>query len=166
MQDDHLMGDYSDVTEVLDYPMFVVTTAYDGHAAGCLVGFATQASIDPPRFLVGLSNKNHTHRVALDAARLVVHVLDAESKELARLFGETTGDDIDKFTQCSWHPGADGIPVLDEAPAWFSGTVGDRMSAGDHTAFLIDIDLAEVRRQPSRLLRLSDVADLDPGHEA
>jgi flavin reductase (DIM6/NTAB) family NADH-FMN oxidoreductase RutF len=73
------VGDFDDVSEVLDYPMFIVTTAYDGHAAGCLVGFATQTSIDPPRFLVGLSDMNRTHRVALKAPRLVVHVLDAQS---------------------------------------------------------------------------------------
>jgi flavin reductase (DIM6/NTAB) family NADH-FMN oxidoreductase RutF len=160
------MGAFDGVSDVLDYPMFVVTTAHDGHAAGCLVGFATQASIDPPRFLVGLSDKNHTHRIAQDASRLVVHVLDATSKDLARLFGETTGDDVDKFTRCSWRPGPDDVPVLDDAAAWFSGPVRERVRAGDHTAVLIDIDAAEVRRKPDRLLRLSEVDDLDPGHGA
>ena len=47
-----------------------------------------------------------------------------------------------------------------------SGRVHDRSPAGDHTAFLIDVDTAEVRRRPPRLLQLSDVADFDPGHEA
>jgi flavin reductase (DIM6/NTAB) family NADH-FMN oxidoreductase RutF len=154
------------VTDVLDYPMFVVTTASEGHAAGCLVGFATQTSIDPPRFLVGLSVNNHTYRVAREASRLVVHVLDAESIELARLFGESTGDDVDKFVRCSWRPGPDGVPVLDDASAWFSGMVQEHGRFGDHAAFLVDIDSAEVRRKPSRLLLLSDVADFDPGHEA
>lgn len=162
----HLVDDFDDVAEVLDYPMFVVTTAHDGAAAGCLVGFATQTSIKPPRFLVGISDKNHTHRVALTAGRLVVHVLDAESKDLARLFGESTGDEVDKFTKCAWQLDADAVPVLDEAPAWFSGPVREHFPAGDHTAFLIDIDRAEVRRRPAQLLRLSDVADFDPGHEA
>jgi len=160
------VGDFDDVTEVLDYPMFVVTTASDGRAAGCLAGFATQISIDPPRFLVGLSVNKHTYRVALDAPRLVIHLLDADSMELARLFGEKTGDDIDKFARCSWHPGPDDIPVLDEAAAWFSGRPFKRVDAGDHTAFLIDVDSAEVRGGSTRLLRLSDVADFHPGHEA
>lgn len=47
---------------LLDYPMFVVTTHADEQHAGCLVGFATQVSIRPQRFLVGLSHKNHTYR--------------------------------------------------------------------------------------------------------
>jgi flavin reductase (DIM6/NTAB) family NADH-FMN oxidoreductase RutF len=56
--------------------------------------------------------------------------------------------------------------VLDEAPAWFSGVVQERSQMGDHTAFLIEVDTADVRRQPERLLRLTDVDDFDPGHEA
>lgn len=160
------MADFDDVTGVLDYPMFVVTTAHDGRAAGCLVGFATQVSIDPSRFLVGLSEKNHTHRVAMAAPRLVVHVLDPESTGLARLFGESTGDDTDKFAHCAWQRGPGDVPVLDDVPAWFSGRVLERVPMGDHTAFLLDVDAAEVRRKPMRLLRLSDVDDFEPGHEA
>src|SRR4051812_20330209 len=81
---------FAAVSDLLDYPMFVVTTASEGKRAGCLVGFATQASIDPPRFLVGLSDKNHTYRVARTAPRLVVHILGSDSGELAELFGSTT----------------------------------------------------------------------------
>src|SRR3954451_16023833 len=39
----------------LDDPMFIVTVAGPMERAGCLVGFATQCSIHPPRFLLCLS---------------------------------------------------------------------------------------------------------------
>jgi flavin reductase (DIM6/NTAB) family NADH-FMN oxidoreductase RutF len=113
-----------------------------------------------------LSDKNHTYRVALDARRLVVHLLDGGSGEIARLFGETTGDDADKFARCRWQAGPDDVPILDDAPAWFSGTVRERYPVGDHTAFLLDVDSAGVPRKPARLLRLSDVGDFEPGHDA
>ena len=160
------MDSFQDVAELLDYPMFIVTAVSRGRTAGCLVGFATQISIDPPRYLIGLSVNNHTHRVALEASRLVVHPLDADSKELARLFGEKTGDDVDKFAHCSWRPGPDGVPILEDAPAWFSGTLRRHGEAGDHSVFVIDVDAAEVRRRPTHLLGLSDVLDFEPGHEA
>ncbi len=54
----------------LDYPMFVVTVAHDGRRAGCLVGFTTQASCDPARMLVCLSEQNHTYAVARTASLL------------------------------------------------------------------------------------------------
>src|SRR4051812_30485281 len=91
--------------EVLDYPMFVVTTTDGTERSGCLVGFATQTSIDPPRFLVCLSEKNHTLGVAQRAELLAVHVLDEEQHDLAELFGGETGDRTDKFAEVAWRRG-------------------------------------------------------------
>src|SRR5919205_4186805 len=87
----------------LDYPMYVVTTAAGGERAGCLVGFATQCSIDPPRFLVCVSDKNRTHRVLESGATtIVVHVVPRDAHELVELFAGETGDDADKFARCAW----------------------------------------------------------------
>ena len=37
----------------VDYPLYVVTVrSPDGEMSGCLAGFVTQCSIDPPNFLV------------------------------------------------------------------------------------------------------------------
>jgi flavin reductase (DIM6/NTAB) family NADH-FMN oxidoreductase RutF len=46
---------FSDLLGELDYPMFIVTVAAGGERNGCLIGFATQSSIDPPRFLAVIS---------------------------------------------------------------------------------------------------------------
>ena len=154
------------VVELLDYPMFVVTTVSGTTYAGCLVGFATQASIHPPRFLVGISDKNFTCRVVQDADRLAVHELDNTDRDLASLFGEQTGDDVDKFAQCRWHEGPDGVPILDDASAWFSGPILSRDRVGDHVAHLIEVDAAEVLKPEGALLKFSSVRDFEPGHEA
>jgi flavin reductase (DIM6/NTAB) family NADH-FMN oxidoreductase RutF len=157
---------FDDVVDLLDYPMYVVTTAAGGERSGALVGFATQASIGPKRFLVAISNKNHTFRVATAATRLVVHLLSVEHREIAELFGEQTGDDIDKFSRCDWQPGPDGVPVLSAAAAWFSGPIIDRHDFGDHVGFLIAADAGEVRDPDARLLTVTDVKDMAAGHQA
>lgn len=38
-------------TELLDAPMYVVTTAVDHERSGCLVGFTSQCSLDPVRLM-------------------------------------------------------------------------------------------------------------------
>jgi flavin reductase (DIM6/NTAB) family NADH-FMN oxidoreductase RutF len=122
----------------LDYPMFIVT-ASDGHErAGCLVGFATQCSIDPPRFLACLSDKNRTYRVALRTDVLIVHLVPASGRALAELFGGETGDEVDKFERVAWHEGPRGAPVLDEIGNWFAGEILDRVIVGDHVAFVLE----------------------------
>lgn len=149
----------------LDYPMFIVTVAADGERSGCLVGFATQCSINPPRFLVCLSEKNRTFRVAQRAEILVVHLVPDHADELARLFGSLTGDDVDKFARCAWSAGPDATPILAECRNWFAGRILERVPAGDHWAFLLDpfdasSDTAEGQFTFHRARRM------DPGHEA
>jgi len=123
----------------VDYPMYVVTAVgADGTRAGCLVGFATQCSIDPPRFLVCLSEANHTYRVAQEASVLAVHLLRREDEALAALFGAETGDEVDKFGRCSWSTGPEGVPVLDDVVAWFVGRVVERVDLGDHVGHVLE----------------------------
>src|SRR3954465_13544280 len=82
--------------------MFIVTAWADGERSGCLIGFPTQTSTDPSRFLVCLSQKNRTYRVAVRAAVLGVHFVPAEADAVGELFGGQTGDEIDKFERCAW----------------------------------------------------------------
>lgn len=157
---------FEELSGRLDYPMFVVTTrAPDGARAGCLVGFSTQVSIDPLRYLVGISERNHTYRVAARSARLAVHAVSQSAREVAVLFGTRTGDDVDKFARCAWHDGPDGVPVLDDAAAWFSGPVLMTAPLGDHVGFLMAPDSGECSGD-APLLTFSDVRDLEPGHGA
>lgn len=155
----------------LDYPMYVVTaaTARDSpHGAardGCLVGFATQASIDPPRLLVLLSKANRTYRVARASGALVVHFLHQDNGALAARFGEETGDDVDKFAGCSWRAGPRGIPVLEGTRGWVAGSVVARLDAGDHVGHLLEIEEATVD-VPGEPLGYQDVRGMEPGHPA
>ena len=151
---------------LLDYPMYVVTTRADDESAGCLVGFTSQVSIGPPRFLVGLSKRNHTYRVAQRADHLAVHLVPRRHGELARLFGGETGDRTDKFAGCAWHSGPNGMPILDDAAGWFVGEVLSRYDVGDHVGFLLEPVAGSAPDKFEPLVTFSDVRDLDPGHEA
>ncbi|OBJ49277.1 flavin reductase, partial [Mycobacterium sp. 1423905.2] len=122
---------------LLDYPMFVVTTEANGVPAGCLVGFTSQTSINPPRFLIGLSMRNHTYRVATEATHLAVHVFDRDHLDVVELFGSQTSDKVDKFDRCAWHRGPADMPVLDDSAAWFVGSIVQRFALGDHVGHLL-----------------------------
>jgi flavin reductase (DIM6/NTAB) family NADH-FMN oxidoreductase RutF len=133
------MSAFEGVVGDLEYPMFIVTArAPDGEPLGCLVGFTTQASIDPPRFLACLSHKNRTYRRGRDASMLGVHAVPAAAPDLAELFGGETGDEVDKFARVAWHPGPGEVPVLERCENWFAGRVLARFDAGDHDAFLLE----------------------------
>lgn len=151
---------------MLDYTIFVVTTRAGDELSGCLVGFATQTSIHPRRFLVGVSRTNHTSGVAARSEYLAVHVVARRNIGVARLFGGETGDKIDKFEHCTWRSGPEGMPILDDATAWFVGKTLDRIDLGDHIGYLLEPVTGAADERCDELVSVFDVADLEPGHEA
>ena len=112
---DDVIQSFNSLMAELDYPMFVVTTvADDGERSGCLVGFATQISIKPPRFLAGLSHKNRTYRVAQRAEHLGVHFVPADDKDLAEIVAMCALDDwpvADLAASCAGPPTSPSWPT-------------------------------------------------------
>jgi flavin reductase (DIM6/NTAB) family NADH-FMN oxidoreductase RutF len=155
---DSLVGD-------LEYPMFIVTARAGGEPLGCLVGFATQTSIRPPRFAVCLSHENRTFRKGRDATLLGVHCVPAHAEAVAALFGGETGDEVAKFERCAWHDGPDGVPLLDDCPNRFVGRVVWRADTGDHDLFLLEPVAAEAAPGQEDF-SFHRARRIDPGHEA
>jgi len=147
----------------LGSPAYVVTTAAGAERDGCLVGFASQCSIDPPRFVVWLSKENRTYRIALSAATLVVHLLRQGDHDLAHLFGSETGDEVDKFEDIEWRPGPDDCPVLARCD-WFAGSIIERVDTGDHVAFLLAPHEGHCERSGTRQLGMHEIGDIEAGH--
>lgn len=150
----------------LDPPLIVVTTADERERAGCLVGFHAQSGLEPGNLTVWLSKANHTFRVAVFAEMLAVHFLTSGDRALAQHFGTTSGDEVDKFSDVPWEPGPGGLPLLEGCP---NRVVGHKLALldtrSDHVCVVLDP--AETHFDgPFTPLRLSDVGDLEPGHDA
>jgi len=150
-----------------DVPMIVVTASDGGRIAGCLVGFSGQSSIDPLRYVVNLSKLNHTYRVARRSTHLMVHFLASDQQELARHFGELTGDETSKFDGVRWRPGPDGAtPRLVECRTHMWAHIERRHHHdGDHAAFVL-APLSTRTARDFEPLRFHDVVNIDPGHPA
>jgi flavin reductase (DIM6/NTAB) family NADH-FMN oxidoreductase RutF len=160
------VGQFDRLAAGLDYPVFVVTACAGGERAGCLVGFTTQCSMNPPvRFVVCISRRNHSHRVASQADHLAVHVVPADRRDVAELFGTRTGDDTDKFSACDWEPGPGGTPLLAACPSRFVGRVVGRFDGGDHEGFVLEVVEAWAD-DDVRPMTFHAARDLDPGHPA
>jgi flavin reductase (DIM6/NTAB) family NADH-FMN oxidoreductase RutF len=156
--------DFARLVGRLDYSMLIVTAAHGSERDGCLIGFATQVSIHPARFLVCLSVKNRTYRLAAQAATLVVHPVPEDDEELAVLFGGETGDEVDKFARCRWEVGPDGTPVLSDVDSWFAGRVLGHVGFGDHVGFVLEPTIVELCSDHDTLTARRTPA-IEPGHE-
>lgn len=152
---------YHRLIDATDPPALIVTATVGDDRAGCLVTFDSPCSVHPPRYAVWLSQQNRTFEVAQRAEVLAVHLLAAEDRSLAGLFGSVSGYEEDKFARCSWRDGPDGTVLLDVAGAWFTGRVVDRLATGDHTMFVLEpLSAGGCVERP---IRFSDVKEFPPG---
>jgi flavin reductase (DIM6/NTAB) family NADH-FMN oxidoreductase RutF len=117
------------------------------------------------RFVVCVSKVNHTFGVARRAAALAVHLLGADQGDTASIFGEESGDWIDKFERVGWTTGPSGAPVLTECAAWVEGPVVNVLNVGDHEAFVIEVTAGGAGSHRGRFM-LSDASGLEAGHPA
>lgn len=157
---------FDQIAASVDAPLAIVTASDGDERAGCLIGFHNQTSIDPRRYGVWLSKANHTFRVALHSEFLAVHFLTTDDHDLAELFGSLSGDSVDKFAHCAWTQSVHGPPVLSKCANHFVARRTAFVEEGsDHVCFVTEpVDV--VSGGPFTPLRVSDVQDLDPAHEA
>jgi flavin reductase (DIM6/NTAB) family NADH-FMN oxidoreductase RutF len=159
---------YELVIEPVDPVAVIVTCASGGDKAGCLVTFNAPCSIEPPRYAVWLSHRNHTYRVALQADELIVHMLTRADLPLAEFFGGVSGMSEDKFAQVPWRD-CGGTPLLNVSGGWLRGRIlsrapGRQEMGGDHSCFVLAPAAAAAGASgSSRPLRLSDVRHVQPG---
>lgn len=137
--------------------------------SGCLVSFWSQCSIDPEAFVVWLSRANHTALVAEVGAPVALHLVPRGKSDLARWFGETSGDTVDTFASAMWEPGPQGVPMLTSLPDRIVGRISriiDLGDSGDHLALIVTPLVVHLDEDPDdpTLLRLRDVIDFEPGH--
>jgi flavin reductase (DIM6/NTAB) family NADH-FMN oxidoreductase RutF len=144
--------------------MVIVTVmSSTGEPERCLVGLHTRCSIRPARYLVCLSTVNRTHDAAAGADTMVVHHPATFDADLARLFGEETGDEVDKFADVAWTASPGGAPVLTDVASWWEGRVVDRIDLGDHTGFVLAPTAGHAGTTAPEFTS-DDAAALDPGH--
>ena len=95
----------------------------------------------------------------------MVHFLASEQADLARHFGELTGDRTSKFDAVRWTPGPDGsTPRLTACGTHFWGHIERRHNSdGDHAAFVL-APLAARTARDFKPLRFRHVRDFHPGH--
>jgi flavin reductase (DIM6/NTAB) family NADH-FMN oxidoreductase RutF len=82
---------------------------------------------------------------------------------VARLFGEQTGDAVDKFAAVDWRIGTTGAPLLADVAVALEGKILGHFSVGDHEGFLVRAARA-VTGPGQGLLTHRSSPPLRPGH--
>jgi flavin reductase (DIM6/NTAB) family NADH-FMN oxidoreductase RutF len=109
----------------------IVTTRGADGPAGLTTNAVTSLSLDPVLLIVCFDNASRTLPVVREAGLFAVNVLHAGQADLARVFASKRIA-AEKFEAVT-HGEAAGVPVLDDALAWFVCRLREEHRGGDHT---------------------------------
>ncbi|MBF8289575.1 MAG: flavin reductase domain protein FMN-binding [Chloroflexi bacterium] len=119
----------------------VVTTLEGGRPAGITVNALSSVSLQPPLVMVALDRRRFITPMVRALGRYAVNVLGEGQQALSDCFAHADVTPGRKdFCGAAWHPGSDGLPLLDGAIATLECTVVETFSAGDHDLFIGRVD--------------------------
>ncbi|MFJ5558820.1 flavin reductase family protein [Streptomyces sp. NPDC093250] len=142
----------------------LLRSVFRKHAAGVAVitargrrgpvGFTATSlasvSAEPPMLSFGVGTGGSSWPVIATSEHVGVHVLGEHQQELAATFARRGADRFGPAT--AWREGPEGVPVLDDVPAWMVCKVVARVPAGDHRIVIAEVLLGDPSGQGRPLL--------------
>lgn len=102
----------------------------DGRPYGMTVSSFTSVSLDPPLVSVCIDRRCGFVAELSPGVAFAINVLREDQQPVAVRFA--AAPELGRFSKIDWHPGATGVPLLDDAVGAFSCVVENIFPGGDH----------------------------------
>jgi flavin reductase (DIM6/NTAB) family NADH-FMN oxidoreductase RutF len=107
-----------------------VVTALGERPVGFTATSLNSVAAEPPLISFGVGTSSSSWPVIAETEHIGVHILGEHQQDLAATFSRSGADRFSPPT--AWHPGPEGVPVLDGVLAWLVCRVVARIPAADH----------------------------------
>jgi len=122
----------------------VVACLDRGVPRGLLVSSLTSLSVEPPRVLFCIAKTAGSHASLAGAERCGLSVLsDRDAEEAERFSSAHRG--AERFGAAAWRLLPDQPPLHRGALIGMTGPISQRIDAGSHSVFILDVETIETR---------------------
>jgi flavin reductase (DIM6/NTAB) family NADH-FMN oxidoreductase RutF len=113
----------------------IMTALDDGNPHGMTANAFVSVSLDPPLVLISVDHRSNMHRILQKVDRYGVSMLAEHQEPISNHFADQPqeGLEVPFISQ-------DGVPLVDEALAYFVVRVTDAHVAGDHTLYIGEVE--------------------------
>ena len=143
----------------LTHGVYVVGVSADAVVNAFTAALIMQVSFDPPMVALSVNPHHRSYQILKRSQGFSVNVLSHERIDLAMHFGQPA--EVDKLSTVPWSRSGAGMPILDDALAWFDCHVVGELTAGDHvvvTAMVVD---GAVRHEAAVPMNYRDTGSMD-----
>jgi flavin reductase (DIM6/NTAB) family NADH-FMN oxidoreductase RutF len=142
--------------------VFVISVEKDGRPSGMTAGWIMKCSSKPPMLAVVLSKSGYTHKLIKESKEFVIAVPNKELEKELLYFGETHGDQVDKFKNTGIEkekPKFIKSPLIKNATINFECKLEKEVDSGDHTIFIGKVLASYIDINKKVLLNMKKIGD-------
>ncbi len=136
---------------MIPYGLFVLGAANAGNATVATVNWVTQASFNPPLVAVGIKKDSGAHGMVKDSKKFALSMLASGQKAIAGAYFRHVEPKDGKFGDYAYQNGANGTPIVSDAPAAVECEVVGFYELGDHSVVVGRVTDAHVKREADAL---------------
>jgi flavin reductase (DIM6/NTAB) family NADH-FMN oxidoreductase RutF len=136
---------------MIPYGLFILGAAHGSTATAATVNWVTQASFAPPLVVVGIKKDSGSHALVKDSKVFTLSILEAGQKAIAGFFFRHVEPKDGKFGNIAFELGANGAPIISDAPASVECDVVGFYELGDHSVVVGEVKQATVKRAAESL---------------
>lgn len=127
----------------------ITTLLPDGRPAGFTATSLASLAAVPPLATFNMARISSAYPAMTPGNTVAIHMLGPRSKHLAQRMA--TDADL-RFTGEHWHPGPDGVPILDGVTAWMLANVVEVHEVADNAVIVVEVVDGELGEEDDALL--------------
>lgn len=143
----------------LTHGVYVIGVSSGSNDNAFTAAWVMQVSFKPLMLALGIHPDHSSCSMLLEGGTFTVNVLPSDRMDLAEHFGRPAT--TDKFAGIKWHRSKTGVPVLDDAMAWFECRFSHECSAGDHVLVVGRVVDGSVVHPGAEPMNYRDTGDMD-----
>ena len=129
-------------------PIYLASAEHEGRRSIITIGMFAYFSGKPTIVGVGIAPTRYTFDLIRKSKEYVVNVVDEKLMEAAKICGEKSGRDVDKFKLAKLTPvkgSKTSAPLIDESPVSIECKVIKEVEVGDHVWFMGEVLAVHIR---------------------
>lgn len=130
------------------FPLSLITCGDDKENDVTTIGMIHIFSFNPPLFVIGISPSRFSHSLISKHQEFTVNLptIKPKLKSAVELCGTLSGRDIDKFAaaKLTREKGVLKAPLIKECPVNIECKVINKVTAGDHTLFIGEVQATHI----------------------
>ena len=129
-------------------PLYLASVGFEDKRSIVTIGMFGYFSGKPPLVGIGIAPARYSFDLIRKSGEFVVNIIDEDLIEAAKICGEQSGRDVDKFqvTKLTAEKGTKvNAPLIGESPLSLECKVIQEVEVGDHVWFMGEVLAANVR---------------------